>query len=79
MTVKLAHTTVKVTPYITAGVPALSKAENISVCLTPGPEGGQGRFAHCKLSVVRNGDTVSHRISKSVAAELIAHGIPYQG
>ncbi len=72
MTVKLAHTTVKVTPYVTAGVPALSEAENVSVCLTPGS-------AYCKLSVVRNGDTVRHRISKAVAAELIAFGIASEG
>lgn len=58
--------------FITKGVPKLKKAEDISVCLTPG-------FDRCRLSVVRDGDCKMYPISKKVAAELIAAGISYQG
>jgi hypothetical protein len=57
---------------ITKGVPKLDTAEAVSVCLMPG-------FYRCQLSVIRNGDTKTYKISKRVAAELIAAGFPYQG
>ena len=58
--------------FVTKGVPKLSQPWNMGVCLTPG-------FKQCYLSVVRNGDTQLLPISKRVAAELIASGMPYQG
>ncbi len=60
------------TTFITKGVPKLTKPEDICVGLTPG-------FKHCSLSIVRDGETRMWLISKKVAAELIAIGIPYQG
>jgi hypothetical protein len=60
------------TRFITKGVPKLKKAEDVSVCLTPG-------FDRCYLSVIRNGDCQTYPISKKVAAELIAAGFAYQG
>ncbi len=72
MTVELEHTKVEVTHYVTRGVPELEEAEHVSVCLT------RGRIQP-QLSVVRNGITNNYPISGLVAAELIAHGIPYQG
>lgn len=58
--------------FITEGVPKLRKAENISVCLPPG-------FPQCTLSVTRDGVCRGYPISKTVAAELIAAGLPYEG
>ena len=58
--------------YITTGVPKLSKAESVSVCLPPG-------VSQCKLAVVRDGNCKCFCISKKVAAELIAAGFPYEG
>lgn len=58
--------------FITKGVPKLQRAEDISVCLPPG-------FAQCTLSVTRDGVSKGYLISKKVAAELIAAGLPYEG
>jgi len=58
--------------FITRGVPQLSEAEDVSVCLTPG-------FEKCNLSVIRDGNCEMYPISKKVAAELIAAGFGYQG
>lgn len=58
--------------FITKGIPKLQKAEDISVCLPPG-------FTQCTLSVTRDGMSKGYTISKTVAAELIAAGFPYQG
>lgn len=58
--------------FITAGVPKLKEAEDISVCLPLG-------FERCCLSIVRDGNCQLLPISKKVAAELIAAGFAYQG
>jgi len=55
--------------FITRGVPELTKAEHVSVLLTE----NTGPY----LAVTRDGNTECYKISKKVAAELIAVGCPY--
>ena len=62
----------KVTGHITRTVRELCKAEDVSVCLTPG-------FVKTVLSVTENGDIRMLPISRKVAEVLIAQGFAYQG
>jgi len=63
-----------VTEFITDGVRKLKKAEDISVFIPH-----QSGHKRALLIVVREDSPICYPISKAVAAELIAAGIPYQG
>ena len=59
--------------FIIPGIPELSKAESVSVCLPSEYPDDQ-----CKLAIMRDGERKRFCISKTVAAELIAAGFPYE-